>query len=298
MHVPVLLHSGCVMHDTSMCSSQPGRFSSLHAAGVPAALPCAVSLAAADASNCKIPKALTHGPHSRLSLAATDMRKPCSKLQALTARVCAQVQALCRRCARASPSTAPAPGSLSLATPSTPRCPLPPRSSSAQVGFGSEAWDAPCALLGEWKNVWCSTSLWQSIGVRGAVCWQGVQVFKHEFVAPLAGLGSHSCNHFRKHCCHCQQCLHPAQYSLPLRHSPPCYAAGTYDPRKLLGVTKLDVVRAQQFIGEILAVDPAAVRVPVVGGHAGVTILPLLSQVGLSLENRCHAGGCSCLLHA
>jgi malate/lactate dehydrogenase len=39
------------------------------------------------------------------------------------------------------------------------------------------------------------------------------------------------------------------------------------------------VVRAQQFIGEILAVDPAAVAVPVVGGHAGVTILPLLSQV-------------------
>jgi malate dehydrogenase len=54
--------------------------------------------------------------------------------------------------------------------------------------------------------------------------------------------------------------------------------AGTYDPRKLLGVTKLDVVRAQQFIGEILAVDPATVAVPVVGGHAGVTILPLLSQ--------------------
>jgi malate/lactate dehydrogenase len=39
------------------------------------------------------------------------------------------------------------------------------------------------------------------------------------------------------------------------------------------------VVRAQQFIGEILAVDPATVAVPVVGGHAGVTILPLLSQV-------------------
>jgi malate/lactate dehydrogenase len=49
----------------------------------------------------------------------------------------------------------------------------------------------------------------------------------------------------------------------------------------VLGVTKLDVVRAQQFLGEILAVDPAAVSIPVVGGHAGVTILPLLSQVGV-----------------
>lgn len=59
----------------------------------------------------------------------------------------------------------------------------------------------------------------------------------------------------------------------------PSPRAGTYDPKKLLGVTKLDVVRAQQFIGEIAAVDPAGVSVPVIGGHAGVTILPLLSQV-------------------
>lgn len=30
---------------------------------------------------------------------------------------------------------------------------------------------------------------------------------------------------------------------------------------------------------EVLGVDPREVSVPVVGGHAGVTILPLLSQV-------------------
>jgi malate/lactate dehydrogenase len=29
----------------------------------------------------------------------------------------------------------------------------------------------------------------------------------------------------------------------------------------------------------VLGVDPRTVNVPVVGGHAGVTILPLLSQV-------------------
>jgi len=29
----------------------------------------------------------------------------------------------------------------------------------------------------------------------------------------------------------------------------------------------------------VLGVDPRDVNVPVVGGHAGVTILPLLSQV-------------------
>ncbi|OIV94577.1 hypothetical protein TanjilG_25639 [Lupinus angustifolius] len=55
--------------------------------------------------------------------------------------------------------------------------------------------------------------------------------------------------------------------------------AGIYDPKRLLGVTTLDVVRANTFVAEVLGVDPREVDVPVVGGHAGVTILPLLSQV-------------------
>ncbi|XP_044479277.1 malate dehydrogenase, glyoxysomal isoform X2 [Mangifera indica] len=55
--------------------------------------------------------------------------------------------------------------------------------------------------------------------------------------------------------------------------------AGTYDPNRLLGVTMLDVVRANTFVAEVLGRDPREVDVPVVGGHAGVTILPLLSQV-------------------
>lgn len=55
--------------------------------------------------------------------------------------------------------------------------------------------------------------------------------------------------------------------------------AGTYDAKKVLGVTKLDVVRAKAFIGQLIGTDPRRVDIPVVGGHAGVTILPLLSQV-------------------
>nr|CAA63268.1 glyoxysomal malate dehydrogenase [Brassica napus] len=55
--------------------------------------------------------------------------------------------------------------------------------------------------------------------------------------------------------------------------------AGTYDPKKLLGVTTLDVARANTFVAEVLGLDPREVDVPVVGGHAGVTILPLSSQV-------------------
>lgn len=55
--------------------------------------------------------------------------------------------------------------------------------------------------------------------------------------------------------------------------------AGVFDPKRVLGVTMLDVVRANTFVAEIMGLDPREVDVPVVGGHAGVTILPLLSQV-------------------
>ncbi|KAK0497645.1 L-malate dehydrogenase [Armillaria luteobubalina] len=53
---------------------------------------------------------------------------------------------------------------------------------------------------------------------------------------------------------------------------------GVFDPKRLFGVTTLDVVRASTFVGEITKSDPTSVVVPVVGGHSGVTIVPLLSQ--------------------
>ncbi|AXY02015.1 malate dehydrogenase [Vibrio alfacsensis] len=55
--------------------------------------------------------------------------------------------------------------------------------------------------------------------------------------------------------------------------------AGVYDKRKLFGVTTLDVIRSETFVAELKDKDPGDVRVPVIGGHSGVTILPLLSQV-------------------
>ncbi|OAY82765.1 Malate dehydrogenase, mitochondrial [Ananas comosus] len=54
--------------------------------------------------------------------------------------------------------------------------------------------------------------------------------------------------------------------------------AGTYDESKLCGVTTLDVVRAKTFYAGKAMVPVADVNVPVVGGHAGITILPLFSQ--------------------
>lgn len=54
--------------------------------------------------------------------------------------------------------------------------------------------------------------------------------------------------------------------------------AGKYDAAKVIGVTTLDVVRSNTFVAEIMGYDTAEVNVPVIGGHAGITILPLLSQ--------------------
>jgi malate dehydrogenase len=54
---------------------------------------------------------------------------------------------------------------------------------------------------------------------------------------------------------------------------------GVYDPKKLFGVTSLDVCRANKFVAGHMKWQVAGVNVPVIGGHAGTTILPLLSQV-------------------
>ncbi|XP_057972427.1 malate dehydrogenase, chloroplastic isoform X2 [Malania oleifera] len=62
---------------------------------------------------------------------------------------------------------------------------------------------------------------------------------------------------------------------------------GVYDPKKLFGVTTLDVVRANTFVAQKKNLKLIDVDVPVVGGHAGITILPLLSKTrpSVSLTN-------------
>jgi len=60
--------------------------------------------------------------------------------------------------------------------------------------------------------------------------------------------------------------------------------AGVLNPAKIFGVTTLDVVRANTFIGELKGLDPADVNCPVVGGHAGATIMPLISQCTPAVE--------------
>ena len=56
------------------------------------------------------------------------------------------------------------------------------------------------------------------------------------------------------------------------------YKSKGLDPKKIVGVTSLDVVRANKFVAEAVDCDPAEVEVPVIGGHAGATILPIISK--------------------
>jgi malate dehydrogenase len=61
---------------------------------------------------------------------------------------------------------------------------------------------------------------------------------------------------------------------------------GVYNPKKLFGVSTLDVVRAQTFIGELKNVDPANVHIDVIGGHSAETMVPVLSQLkGLTFSD-------------
>ncbi|CAL0325778.1 unnamed protein product [Lupinus luteus] len=59
---------------------------------------------------------------------------------------------------------------------------------------------------------------------------------------------------------------------------------GVYDPSKLFGVTTLDVVRANTFVAQKKNLKLIDVDVPVIGGHAGITILPLLSKTRPSVN--------------
>jgi len=55
-------------------------------------------------------------------------------------------------------------------------------------------------------------------------------------------------------------------------------AKGVYDPKKLFGVTTLDVCRARTFVATAKGNDVNKTNVPVGGGHAGSARVPLLSQ--------------------
>ncbi len=54
---------------------------------------------------------------------------------------------------------------------------------------------------------------------------------------------------------------------------------GVYDERRVFGISTLDIVRAKKFIGLCKNIKPDDIDISCIGGHSGVTILPLLSKV-------------------
>ncbi|KAI0092275.1 malate dehydrogenase [Irpex rosettiformis] len=67
---------------------------------------------------------------------------------------------------------------------------------------------------------------------------------------------------------------------------------GVFNPKRIFGVTTLDVVRASTFVAEIVGdlSKAPSIKVPVVGGHSGVTIVPLLSQSSTPLPSSVDQG--------
>ncbi|CAH1163282.1 unnamed protein product [Phaedon cochleariae] len=54
--------------------------------------------------------------------------------------------------------------------------------------------------------------------------------------------------------------------------------AGKLDPRRVFGISTLDIVRANTFIAQEKSLNPKDVNIPVIGGHSGITIIPLISR--------------------
>lgn len=59
-----------------------------------------------------------------------------------------------------------------------------------------------------------------------------------------------------------------------------------YNPKLLLGVTNLDLVRASTFASEASSKKAGDLEVNVVGGHSGKTIVPLFSQLNESYSDK------------
>ncbi|CUM45408.1 uncharacterized protein AC631_02593 [Debaryomyces fabryi] len=58
---------------------------------------------------------------------------------------------------------------------------------------------------------------------------------------------------------------------------------GVFNPKKLFGVTTLDSVRAETFLGELIKETPSSLKgqISVIGGHSGDTIVPLVHATAL-----------------
>lgn len=57
------------------------------------------------------------------------------------------------------------------------------------------------------------------------------------------------------------------------------YKYNAYNPFKVLGITHLDLARAQTTTAQAVGINPLDVSLPVIGGHSDQTIIPLFSNM-------------------
>mmetsp|Transcript_18443 Transcript_18443/g.22661 ORF Transcript_18443/g.22661 Transcript_18443/m.22661 type:complete len:338 (+) Transcript_18443:331-1344(+) len=108
---------------------------------------------------------------------------------------------------------------------------------------------------------------------------------RDDLFAINAGIVSELVTAIAEVCPKCMICIisNPVNSTVPIA-AEILKAKGIYDPKRLFGVSTLDVVRSNKFVASLIGANPDEVNVPVIGGHSGVTILPLLSAATPSLS--------------
>jgi hypothetical protein len=106
-----------------------------------------------------------------------------------------------------------------------------------------------------------------------------LHLFHVKWLAQRAGIVAALAKAVAKHCPNAvvNVITNPVNSTVPI-FAEVFKAAGVYDKAKILGVTTLDCVRSNTFVSELKELDMKFVDVPVIGGHSGITILPLLSK--------------------
>lgn len=78
--------------------------------------------------------------------------------------------------------------------------------------------------------------------------------------------------------------------SNPVNSTVPIFAEvmkkhGVFNPKRIFGVTTLDIVRASTFVSAVKGTNPETTAVEVIGGHSGATIIPILSGLKTTFTN-------------
>ena len=61
---------------------------------------------------------------------------------------------------------------------------------------------------------------------------------------------------------------------------------GCFNPKKVIGITTLDIVRAKTFCAISRDMNPFDINPSVIGGHSGATIVPILSSLGMRFTQK------------